>query len=144
MGGLLLGLRKLSPILFFFFFFPPPLTPEAPNTRTAEYQAQLCDTLVPQHYWLFWNAYESWWSIFLALRFRSQIRFVPSKFPAGLLSLWCYSGKFIYIKNQIIVYIACLGWFVFYCMYSTSYHAGRLRKIQTEYFHYSQSAQWCL
>lgn len=83
-----------------FFFFFSPLTPEAPNTRTAEYQAQLCDTLVPQHYWLFWNAYESWWSIFLALRFRSQIRFVQSKFPAGLLSQWCYSGKFIYIKKS--------------------------------------------
>lgn len=38
--------------------------------------AQLCDTLVSEYYWLFWNAYESWWSIFLLLPFAAQIRFI--------------------------------------------------------------------
>lgn len=117
---------------FFSFSFFSPFYPRSTQHKARWISAQLCDTLVPQHYWLFWNAYGSWWSIFLLFAFAAKYdlrraNFLPS--CSHTVDTQVNSDIYIY-KNQIIVSIGCLRQFVFCCLYPTSCHAVRLRKYE--------------
>lgn len=115
---------------FFFFSFFLCCYPRSTQHKAHWISAQLCDTLVPQHYWLFWNAYGSWWSICLLFAFAAKYDLCRANFlPSCSHTVDTQVNSHIY-KNQIIVYIGCLRQFVFHCLYPTSCHAGRLTKYE--------------
>ena len=125
MGGSRLGTRRLSPVIFLFL-----LPQKHPAQGLLEYQPS-CAT----HRFL--NTIDCFEMLMRADgAFSSPFAFAAKcdLCRADFLRSCSHSvdiqvNSYIYIYiNQIIVYIACLGWFVFFCMYSTSHQAGRPQK----------------